>query len=65
MFKTKVFTAKTPEELEKNMNAFLDELTNATILQLAYQHYHDEGSVYFTSLIVYQINHGTTQFGSA
>lgn len=61
MFKTKIFTAKTSEGLEKEMNMFLDELTNATILQVAYQHYQD----HFSSLIVYQIDHGTTKFGSA
>ncbi len=65
MFKTRIITAKTAEGLEKEMNTFLDELTNVTIIQIAYQHYQQDGELYLTALVVYQINHDTTQFGAA
>lgn len=65
MLKAKVFTANTPEGLEKDINVFLRELTNVTVLQTAYQHYPKDESVHFTALILYRIEHDTTQFGSA
>lgn len=65
MFKAKIFTAGSNQDLEKQLNEFLGELTNAEILHVNFQINTEAGSNYFFCMVVYQINHGTTSFGSA
>lgn len=65
MFKAKILTSGSHQDLEKDINTFLDELTNAEVLHVKYQIYVDNGNKHFSSLIIYQISNEGTKFGSA
>lgn len=65
MFKTKIINADSTEKLESELNNFLQELTNAEIIQVQYQAYEVVGSNIFSCLVVYRIDNPGTRFGSA
>lgn len=66
MTKTKIFTATSYQKLEKDMNEFFEEFTNAHVLHSNFHSYTDaSGDEQFFSLIIYSIDNEGAKFGQA